>query len=571
MKPITRVNRSSIRNHLYHTISLDQNQTIVVDRIKKCVSFRILETIYAAMTKTSADQDCFLVNQFISACTAFSRVDCSVLAFTQVFQPNVFVYNALIRGFIHCHYPNQSLEYYKHMLKASICPTSFTFSSLVKASASAISACGFGESVHAHVWKHGFDSHVHVQTALLDFYSCTGKMVESRKVFDEMPVRDPFAWTAMISAHLRDGNLSSAINLFDEMPEKLIATWNTMIDGYARLGNLESAEELFNQTPVKDAISWTTMIACYSQKKKFREALSVFNEMMVNGISPDEVTMSTVISACAHLGALDLGKKIHLYVMQNGFELDVYIGSALVDMYAKCGSLDKSLLVFFKLSRRNLFCWNSIIEGLAAHGYARKALAMFSRMQKEIEPNGVTFVSILTACTHAGLVEEGRKRFQSMIDDYSIIPGVEHYGCMVDLLSKAGLLEEGLELIRQMEFEPNSVIWGALLGGCKLHKNLEIAKVAIDELMVLEPNNSGYYTLLVNMYAEVNRWGEVAKTRARMKQSGVEKRCPGSSLIEMESKIHQFAASDKSHPASDEVYLMLAELDGQMKLPESVY
>ncbi|KAK3031642.1 hypothetical protein RJ639_035010 [Escallonia herrerae] len=185
---------------------------------------------------------------------------------------------------------------------------------------------------------------------------------------------------------------------------------------------------------------------------------------------------------------------------------------------------------------------------------------------EKVKPNGITFISVLSACTHAGLVEEGRRRFLNMTCRYSIAPEIEHYGCMVDLFCKAGLLEDALELICSMTMEPNAVIWGALLGGCKLHKNLDIAQVAGNNLMVLEPNNSGYHTLLVHMYAEGNRWNEVAKIRAKMKECGVEKACPGSSWIEMERKIHQFAASDKDHPASDEIYSLLGVLDGQLKL-----
>ncbi|XP_022759762.1 pentatricopeptide repeat-containing protein At1g06143 [Durio zibethinus] len=564
---ITKLNRLSLLPRpLGQPQTLTQNIQAIVDQIKKCSKLNQLERIYATVIKTNANQDCFLTNQFVSACTIFCRMDYAILAFSQMQKPNVFVYNALIKGHVHCHHPFQALDYYKHMLRAGVWPTSFTFSSLVK-SCGLVSEFGFGESVHCHVWKNGFESHVFVQTALVDFYANVGKIVESKRVFDEMPERDVFAWTTMVSGFLKAGDLGSSRRLFDEMPERNTATWNAMIDGYARVGDVESAELFFNQMPVKDVISWTTMINCYSQNKLFGEALAVFEEMRRNKVSPDEVTMASCISACAHLGALDTGKQIHHYVMENGFNLDVYIGSALIDMYAKCGSLEKSLLVFFKLREKNLFCWNSVIEGLAVHGHAIEALAMFDRMERRhVKPNGVTFVSILSACTHAGLVEEGRQRFLSMTRDYSIPPGVEHYGCMVDLLSKAGLLEDALFLIRSMKLEPNSVIWGSLLGGCKLHKNLEIAQVAVDELMVLEPYSSGYYTLLVNMYAEVNRWGQVANVRHMIRELGVEKRCPGSSWIEMENKIHQFAASDKSHLASDEIYLILAELNVQLKL-----
>jgi pentatricopeptide repeat protein len=558
MKSITNFNRFVLK-------PLTRKQTIV-DQLKTCSSLNNLGSVFASLIKTNANQDCFLVNQFITACSNFLRLDYAILAFTHIQNPNVFVYNAMIKSFVHCFNPTQALECYINMLRANVMPTSYTFSSLIKACAS-FSALGFGEAVHCHIWRNGFNSHVFVQTALIDLYSNLGQFCRSRSVFDEMPERDVFAWTTIVSAHIRAGDLSSARRFFEEMPERNTATWNTMIDGYARMGNFDSAELLFDQMPGKDIISWTTMVSCYSQHQKFREALAVFNEMMSKGIHPDEVTLATIISACAHLGALDLGKEIHLYILQNEFDLDVYIGSALIDMYAKCGNLDRSLSVFFKLQEKNLFCWNSVIDGLAVHGYANEALKMFRRMEREkMKPNGITFISVLSACTHAGLVNEGRRMFLSMTDDYSIPPEVGHYGCMVDLLSKAGLLKDALKLIRSMKVKPNSIIWGALFGGCKLHRNLEIAQVAVNELLILEPNNSGHHNLLVNMYAEVNRWGEVAKMRAAMKNLGVEKKCPGSSWIEMKRKIHQFAASDKSHPASNEIYLLLAELDGKLKL-----
>ncbi|KAK0580562.1 hypothetical protein LWI29_003476 [Acer saccharum] len=282
------------------------------------------------------------------------RANYAILSLTQMKEPNVFVYNALIKGFVHCAHLLKALQFYMSMLRANVFPTSYTFSSLIKA-CTLLLGISVGKAVHGHIWKHGFDAHVFVQTALIDFYSNLNKISESRRVFDEMPERDVFSWTTMVSAYVRDGYLCSARRLFDEMPEKNIATWNTMIDWYARLGNVGAAELLFNEMPAKDIISWTTMITCYSQNKQFREALYMFNDMKMNGFSPDEVTISSVISACAHLGALDLGKEIHLYLMQNGFNLDVYIGSALIDMYAKCGSLDRSLSVFFKLQEKNLF------------------------------------------------------------------------------------------------------------------------------------------------------------------------------------------------------------------------
>ncbi|KAJ8426486.1 hypothetical protein Cgig2_014284 [Carnegiea gigantea] len=454
------------------------------------------------------------------------------------------------------------------MLRAEVCPTSYTFSSLIKA-CGMLFALKLGESLHCQAWKTGFDANAFLLTALVDFYGKLGRISESRKMFDEMPERDSFAWGTIISVHARAGDMSSAGQLFYEMPEKNATAWNNMIDGYSRLGDVGSAALLFNQMPMKDLVSWTTMITCYSQSKRYKDALAVFDEMMKNGIWPDEITLATIISCCAHLGALNVGKGIHCYIFQERLSLDVYIGSALVDMYAKCGQLDRSLIVFLNLEEKNVYSWNTIIEGLGAHGHGKSALAMFRNMLKgNIKPNGVTFISILSACSHAGLVAEGREVFQTMINDFQIDPQIEHYGCMADLFCKAKLLEDAQKLIKSMKIEPNAVIWGALLSGCKLCKNLEMAEIAVSKLIELEPGNCGYYSLLVTMYAEANRWKEVGKIRTTMRELGVEKRCPGASWIERENELHQFIAADKSHPASSELHILLDDLHGQLKLAD---
>ncbi|KAL5994541.1 hypothetical protein ACLOJK_024594 [Asimina triloba] len=518
------------------------------------------------MIKDNSHQDPYLINQFVGACSSFRRMDYAHTVFQCMEDPNVYVYNAMIRGSVHCSSPLVALQLYLEMSRSPVSPTSFTFSTLVKA-CTRVPAVEFGEALHGRVWKAGFESQMFVQTSLIDFYSDCRKIVESRRVFEEMPERDIVSWTAMISTYCKMGDLNSAKKLFEDMPERSTVSWNTMIAGYASLVDCESAAMLFGQMPCKDLVSWTTMISCYSQNKQFREAVEVFQAMRAAGVNPDEVAMATVISACAHLGALDVGKELHFYVMQNGFDLDVYIGSALVDMYSKCGDIERSLVVFFKLREKNLFCWNSVIEGLAIHGHARDALNMFHRMEAgKVKPNGVTFVSVLSACTHAGLVEEGRQRFLSMTNDYSILPMIEHYGCMVDLLGRAGLLEEAYGVIRGMTIEPNAVVWGALLGGCKLHGNLEIGKVAVEELMVLEPENSGYYVLLINMYAEANQWSKVARVRAAMKGRGVEKKSPGCSWIEIEGVVYEFAVDDRLHPLWDDICMLLVALDEQLKM-----
>ncbi|XP_074287268.1 pentatricopeptide repeat-containing protein At1g06143 [Silene latifolia] len=539
---------------------------VLLTHLKKCPNLVSLQSLQASMIKTDLIQDCYLMNNFITSCFSLNQIEYANSIFTQMKSPNVFVYNALIRGLIRSGRSMEALELYLVMLRDGVYPTSYTFSPIIKACGQ-VYAARFGEGIHCQAWKNGFDTHVFVLTSLVDLYGKLKKFDEACKVFDEMPERDLFAWITMVCVYARGGDMGSARRLFDEMPERNVTAWNAMIDGYSRVGNVEGAALLFDQMPGKDLISWTSMIACYSQNKEYKRALAVFDEMIKSGVHPDEMTLATIISCCAHLGALDLGKKLHFYIVREGFSIDVYIGSALIDMYAKCGRLDRSLIVFFNLREKNLFCWNSIIEGLATHGHGRSALEMFETMLKtNIKPNGVTFISVLSACTHAGFVDKGRELFRSMIDDFQINPQVEHYGCMVDLLCKARLLEDAMDVIKRMKIKPNAVVWGALLNGCKLCLNLEMAELAVSNLMELEPENCGYYTLLANMYAEANQWKEVAKIRAIIRELGIEKQCPGSSWIEMGNEVHQFVAADKSHSASTEIHLLLDNLYWQLKL-----
>ncbi|XP_072967122.1 pentatricopeptide repeat-containing protein At1g06143 [Typha angustifolia] len=549
------------------TLSFCYSNHQIAYRLQQCNKFQELTSIHATMIKTISNQDSFFMNQFITACSRLHQTNYAFLMFAQMAEPNAFVYNAVLGGLVQHLESSKAIRLYIDMLKSSVSPTSFTFSYLIKA-CSQVSALGLGEAIHGQIRKTGFGSQLVVQTGLVDFYSTLDKIMDARRVFDEMLERDVVAWTVMLFTHARVGDMDSARTVFDYMPQRSTVSWNTIIAGYARLGDVEMAACLFDTMPNKDLVSWTTMITCYSQNKRYKEAIEAFKRMTEVGVSPDEVTMTTTISACAHLGALEVGRELHLFATLNGFTLDVYIGSALVDMYAKCGSIEKALLVFYKLVEKNLFCWNSIIEGLAAHGRAKEALDMFYKMKMvgEIKPNGVSFLSVLSACTHGGLVEEGRHIFSSMIDDYLISPAVEHYGCMVDLLARAGLLKEALCLIQCMKIEPNCVIWAALLSGCKTCGNLEIAEVAMRELLVLDPSNTAHYMLLVNMYAETRRWAEVEEVRRAMKGRGVEKRGPGCSWVEIDRVVHEFAACDFSHPSSDDIVVLLVELDGQLRL-----
>lgn len=308
------------------------------------------------------------------------------------------------------------------------------------------------------------------------------------------------------------------------------------------------------------------MISGYAESDSPQEALNLFNEMQSLGIKPDQVTMLSVITACAHLGALDQAKWIHLFVDKNGFGGALPINNALIEMYAKCGSLERARRIFDKMPRKNVISWTCMISAFAMHGDAGSALRFFHQMEDEnIEPNGITFVGVLYACSHAGLVEEGRKIFYSMINEHNITPKHVHYGCMVDLFGRANLLREALELVEAMPLAPNVIIWGSLMAACRVHGEVELGEFAAKRLLELDPDHDGAHVFLSNIYAKAKRWEDVGQVRKLMKHKGISKE-RGCSRIELNNEIHEFLVADRSHKHADEIYEKLDEVVSKLKL-----
>eukprot|EP01018_Ginkgo_biloba_P007785 Gb_19828 [translate_table: standard] len=473
--------------------------------------------------------------------------------------------------------------------------------------ASLLQACTNIEALkqmHAHMLRSGTDQNVFLGTKLVTMYAKNGNLVDARLVFDHMPERNVFSWNTMIGGYARDGHCEETLRMYFEMRRAGIQPDNftfpfvlkactslsalqggrdihhhivrtgfesdvfvgaCLVDMYAKCGSIEDARQVFDKMSRRDVVSWTVMIGGYVQNGRAHEALTLFHEMQLSGMTPDKVTMVSMISACAHLGALQQGKWIHDCVSRSGFESDIIVGSALIDMYCKCGSVDIARQVFDKMSKRNVVSWSAMIAGYGMHGHGEDALALFNQMQEtDMKPNHITFVSVLSACSHAGLVEEGWRYFNCMDRDYCITPGVKHYTCMVDLLGRAGHLEEAQNFIKKMPLPPDAGVWGALLGACRIHCNIELGEDVAERLFKLEPENAGYYVLLSNIYAAAGRWNDIAKVRAMMTDRGL-KKTPGRSWIEVNDKVHTFRVGDKSHPRSKEIYAMLETLVGQME------
>lgn len=339
-----------------------------------------------------------------------------------------------------------------------------------------------------------------------------------------------------------------------------------MIDGYCKRNQLIAAQDLFDRMGLaKNAVTWNTMISACVRYEDFGRAITTFQKMQAEGVKPTEVTMVSLLSACANLGALDMGEWIHGYVRRKNLKVDLVLGNALIDMYSKCGSMQDALDVFHSLPMKNIFCWNSIIVGLGMNGHGEEAIDTFNVMEKEgMKPDGVTFVGLLSGCSHSGLVSLGRKYFSQMLETYGVKPGIEHYGCMVDLFGRAGLLKEALELIRTMQVKPNAVVWGSLLRACQTHKDTNVGEQVTQHLLDLDPSDGGNYVFLSNLYASLNRWDDVDRCRKLMTDMGVRK-TPGCSSIEVDNIVHEFVAGDTSHPQFPHINAFLDEIAKQLQ------
>lgn len=328
----------------------------------------------------------------------------------------------------------------------------------------------------------------------------------------------------IIDMYGRRGLVNFARGVFDRMRERNIVSWNAMIMGYTKVGNLVVARKFFDEMPDRDVVSWTAMITGYSQANQHSDAVKLFQEMMAAKVKPDEITVASVLSACAHLGSLDVGEAVHDYIVNHGVKADICVGNTLIDMYCKCGLAEKALKVFQEMKAKDSVSWTSVVSGLAVNGFANSALDLFSQMLREgIRPNHGAFVGILLVCAHTGMVDKGLEYFEIMEKVYGLKPGMKHYGCVVDLLSRSGNLEKAYEFIQKMPVVPDVVVWRILLNACKLYGNVALAEIVTHKLLEVDPCNSGNYVLSSSTYAGIDRWDDVVKMRKLMSESNVQK------------------------------------------------
>ncbi|KAK7851978.1 pentatricopeptide repeat-containing protein At3g62890-like [Quercus suber] len=422
---------------------------------------------------------------------------------------------------------------------------------------------------------HGVKPDFHTFPFLLQSFNSpphfqSGKQIHAQALLCGL-ANDPFVQTSLINMYSNCGNLMLARQVFDEISQPDLPSWNSIVNANVKVGLIDVARKVFDDMPDRNVISWSCMINGYVSCGEYKEALALFREMQMveaNGVRPNEFTMSSVLSACGRLGALEHGKWIHAYIGKCGMEVGVVLGTSLIEMYAKCGIIERAKWVFHNMDPHNkdVMAWSAMISGLAMYGHAEECLELFTEMTSYgVRPNAVTFLGVLCACVHGGLVSEGKEYFGRMSEEFGITPLIQHYGCMVDLFGRAGLIQEARNLVNSMPMDPDVPVWGALLSGSRMHGDIETCEIALRKLIELDPTNSGAYVLLSNVYAKMGRWADVRHVRDLMEARGI-KKVPGCSLVEVGGVLHEFFVGDDSHPETKEIYKMLDEIMKRLKM-----
>ncbi|CAL5198384.1 unnamed protein product [Lathyrus oleraceus] len=425
--------------------------------------------------------------------------------FEQISYPFVSHYNTMIRAYSLSDSPQKSLFLYRDMRRRGIAANPLTSSFVVKSCIRFLYLLG-GVQVHCNIFKDGHQSDTLLLTALMDLYSQCQKYDDACKVFDEMLLRDTVSWNVMISCCIRNNRTRDALSLFDVM-----------------------------------------------QSENYK-------------CEPDDVTCLLLLQACARLNALEFGEQIHRHIMEHGYGGALNLSNSLISMYSRCGCIDKAYEVFMGMKNRSVVSWSAMISGLAVNGYGREAIEAFEEMQRNgIQPDDHTFTGVLSACSHSGLLDEGVSFFDRMVSEFRITPAIHHYGCMVDLMGRAGLLDKAYQLIMSMEAKPDSTVWRTLLGACRIHGHVTLGERVIEHLIELRAQEAGDYVLLLNLYSSAEQWEKVAEVRKLMRQKSIQT-TPGCCTIELKGVVHEFVVDDISHSRKVEIYNTLDEINKQLRI-----
>lgn len=476
-------------------------------------------------------------NTMISMHMQLGRFDLALALFEQITDPNIVSWNSIITGYIHQGYDIKALETFSSMLKiSSLKPDKFTLGSILSACAN-LENLKLGKQIHAHIVRADIDISGAVRNALISMYAKSGGVEIAQRIVELTG--------------------TSSLN---------VIAFTSLLDGYVKIGDVNPAREIFDSLKCRDVVAWTAMIVGYAQNGLINDALELFRLMIREGPKPNSYTLATVLSVSSSLASLDHGKQLHATAIRLEEISSVSVGNALITMYSRSGSIKDARKVFKQISsNRDTMTWTSMIIALAQHGLGNEAIKLFEKMLEfNLKPDHITYVGVLFACTHVGLVEQGKFYFNMMKNVHHIEPTPSHYACMIDLLGRAGLLEEAYKFIQSMPIEPDVIAWGSLLSSCRVHKNVDLAKVAAEKLLLIDPNNSGAYSALANTLSACGKWEDAAKIRKSMKDRAVKKE-QGFSWVQINNKVHIFGVEDGLHPQRDAIYRMISKIWKEIK------
>ncbi|KAK7285087.1 hypothetical protein RJT34_19845 [Clitoria ternatea] len=550
--------------------------------------------------------DCHLIaqNALISMYTKFGQIGHASDVFSTISTKDLISWASMITGLTQLGYEIEALYLFRDMLRQGIYqPNEFIFGSLFSACSSFLEP-EFGRQVHGMCAKFGLGRDVFVGCSLCDMYANFGFLPSAKRAFCHIRCPDIVSWNAIIAAFADSGDVHEAVSLFWQMMhsglmpdnvtflsllsacgspvtlnqgmqihsyiikigfDKEVSVCNSLLTMYAKCSNLHDAFNVFVDLSEKaNLVSWNAILSACLQHKQAGEAFRLFKLMLSSENSRDNITITNLLGTCAELASLEVGNQIHCFSIKSGLVADVSVSNRLIDMYAKCGSLKHARDVFDSTQNPDIVSWSSLIVGYAQFGLGHEALNLFRMMRNSgVQPNEVTYLGVLSACSHIGLVEEGWHLYKTMEVEQGIPPTIEHISCMVDLLARAGCLYEAENFIKETGFDPDITTWKTLLASCRTHGNVDIAERAAKNILKLDPCNSAALVLLSNIHASAGNWKDVAKLRNLMRQIGVQK-VPGQSWIEVKDKIHVFFSEDSSHPQRGEIYAMLEDLWLQM-------
>ncbi|KAM7251216.1 hypothetical protein ACFE04_023099 [Oxalis oulophora] len=553
------------------------------------------DSLHGYSIKTGLVDSVFVGTSLLDMYMKTGRVDFGRRVFDEMHNPNVRTWTAVITGLVHAGCYLEGLAYFSYMWMSKIQYDSFTFAIALKACADS-GLLKTGKEVHCLAVKKSLDTCSFVANSLATLYNKCGKLNYGSRLFERMSTRDVVSWTDTIAHHIQTGQDEEAVRLFVKMKESDVKpndyTFAAIISGCANLGRLEWGEQLhaqvlrlgfehhlsvansivtmyakcrkltsaslvFENMTNRDIISWSTIIASYAHGDCGEKSIEYLYLMRQDGEKPSEYALSSVLSACAQMANLEQGKQMHAYSLKIGLENKALTKSALISLYAKCGTIKDAVKNFDELHNPDIVSWTAMINGYAENGWSKEAIELFEKIPESgLTPDSIAFIGLLTACSHGGLIDLGFKYFKLMTEKYQINPSKEHHGCMIDLLCRAGRLSEAERMINEMPHQGNDVVWSTLLRACRVNGDVDCGKRAAEKILEKNPNCAGTHITLANIYAEKERWGEVAHVRKAMKSKGVIKE-PGWSWIKIKDLVSTFAASDRSHPMDEDIYRVL--------------